>query len=92
MHATALRDSSSCTLRVLEVILNLVELLIDIGVLKQCLRDEAAENVAAQSSSPNKSQKVPPIGSELEKSTKPMTSHRLIMNIIIRYKFGKINL
>ena len=42
MHSAALRDNVCCTLRVCEVILNLVDLLMDMGVLKQCLRDEAA--------------------------------------------------
>jgi len=42
VHSAALRDNVCCTLRVCEVILNLVDLLMDMGVLKQCLRDEAA--------------------------------------------------
>ncbi|XP_021940294.1 protein unc-80 homolog isoform X4 [Zootermopsis nevadensis] len=42
VHSAAVRDNVCCTLRVCEVILNLVELLMDMGVLKQCLRDEAA--------------------------------------------------
>jgi hypothetical protein len=41
VHSAALRDNVCCTLRVCEVILNLVDLLMDMGVLKQCLRDEA---------------------------------------------------
>lgn len=41
VHAAAMHDNSCCSLRVIEVILNLVEILMDLGVLKQCLRDEA---------------------------------------------------
>jgi len=42
VHSAAVRDNVCCTLRICEVILNLVELLMDMGVLKQCLRDEVA--------------------------------------------------
>ncbi|KAG8225921.1 hypothetical protein J437_LFUL005957 [Ladona fulva] len=45
VHSAAIRDNI-CTLRVCEVILNLVELLMDMGVLKQCLREEAAGSKA----------------------------------------------
>ncbi|XP_071444564.1 protein unc-80 homolog isoform X1 [Hetaerina americana] len=41
VHSAAIRDNV-CTLRVCEVILNLCELLMDMGVLKHCLREEAA--------------------------------------------------
>lgn len=34
VHSAAMRESPCCTLRVCEVILNLLELLVDIGVLK----------------------------------------------------------
>ncbi|KAK9884494.1 hypothetical protein WA026_007335 [Henosepilachna vigintioctopunctata] len=91
VHATALRDTKFCTLRVLEVILNLVELLMDMGVLKQFLRDEALGNnisVSVTEASPRKPAKETctknTSGIEVEKSPKPMTSHRLIMNTIIR--------
>jgi hypothetical protein len=42
VHSAAVRDNVCCTLRVCEVILNLVELLLDMGILKQCLRDEVS--------------------------------------------------
>ncbi|XP_045467085.1 protein unc-80 homolog isoform X2 [Harmonia axyridis] len=91
VHATALRDSKFCTLRVVEVILNLIELLMDMGVLKQFLRDEAMINQTPAEStdrSPRKptkgSQNKNSNGPEPEKSVKPMTSHRLIMNTITR--------
>lgn len=92
-----MRDNNSCTLRVLEVILNLVELLMDMGVLKQCLRDELSGNSSStpfqepSTTSAKSTTKLPnsetqtSLGMELDKTTKPMTSHRLIMNTIIRY-------
>lgn len=48
VHSVALRDSNCCTLRVCENILNLVELLIDMGVMKQCLRDEITGSIAGK--------------------------------------------
>lgn len=67
----------------------------DIGVLKQCLRNEitGSTSTSGQTTSPGKTQKVPPsttytsLGGEFEKSGKPMTAHRIIMNVIIRYFF-----
>jgi hypothetical protein len=44
VHFAAVRDNVCCTLRVCEVILNLVELLLDMGILKQCLRDEVSSS------------------------------------------------
>ncbi|XP_044757175.1 protein unc-80 homolog [Coccinella septempunctata] len=91
VHATSLRDTKFCTLRVLEVILNLIELLMDMGVLKQFLRDEAMNNqtsTEANDRSPRKPNKGTQSKAsncpEPEKSVKPMTSHRLIMNTITR--------
>ncbi|XP_015837453.1 protein unc-80 homolog isoform X13 [Tribolium castaneum] len=92
VHTTSLRENSTCTLRVLEVILNLIELLMDIGVLKQCLRNEisGSASTSGQTTSPGKTQKMPQsttfasLGGEIEKSSKPMTSHRIIMNVIIK--------
>lgn len=94
VHTTAFRESPACTLRVLEVILNLIELLIEIGVLKQCLKYEAMagnSSTSAPATSPGKTPKMAKsntygsLGGDAEKTAKPMTSHRLIMNIIIRY-------
>lgn len=99
VHRTSLRESGVCTLRVLEVILNLVELLLDMGVLKQCLRDEAAATAAAATAaaqdantSPqmhkSSSQKAPTNDNNTSSvnscDLKPMTSHTLIMSTIIR--------
>lgn len=92
VHFSAMRDSNCCTLRVLEVILNLVELLMDMGVLKQFLRDEALsehpESAAVSDASPGKGSKnigstTPKTPAEAERP-KPATPHRLIMNIIVR--------
>lgn len=74
------------------MILNLVELLMDMGVLKQCLRDEAITSFTPMpdSSSPGKGGKLPPsntrasVGTDPEKTGKPMSSHWLIMNVIVR--------
>ncbi|KAJ8947309.1 hypothetical protein NQ318_004561 [Aromia moschata] len=93
VYRTAVRESAACTLRVLEVILNLVELLLDMGVLKQCLRDEAAASTAPMpdTTSPGKpTGKLPTggapgsLGADAEKSGKPMSAHRLVMNVIVR--------
>ncbi|XP_031332358.1 protein unc-80 homolog isoform X3 [Photinus pyralis] len=92
-HAAVLKDNSCCTLRVLEVILNLVELLMDLGVLKQCLREEVlAEHTptSVADSSPGskpgkKSQTNPNLGGpETDAINKSVSSHYLLMNIIVR--------
>lgn len=41
VHSIALRDNTCCTARVCEYILNMLELLMDMGVMKQCLREES---------------------------------------------------
>ncbi|KAK4883609.1 hypothetical protein RN001_006928 [Aquatica leii] len=91
-HSAVLKDNSCCTLRVLEVILNLVELLMDLGVLKQCLREEVLAEYTPTSvadSSPGskpgkKSQTGTPNVTNDENVTKSISSHHLIMNIIVR--------
>ncbi|GLV31802.1 uncoordinated 80 [Carabus blaptoides fortunei] len=94
-HTIALRDSNCCTMRVLEVVLNLVELLMDVGVLKQCLRDEAVSGqTTAESPDGNKTGKTKetpaqtPSSPAAEKGTNAQeqasNTHRLIMDIIIR--------
>lgn len=86
-----MRDNSSCTLRVLEVILNLLELLMDMGVLKQCLREEVAGSASSTKDTDSlnkpttKGSSFAP-GEEPEKPIKPMNAHRLVMTTIIRYK------
>lgn len=82
-----MRDSSSCTLRVLEVILNLLELLIEMGVLRQCLRQEVESATSAkEADSPNKPMRKTPsftTGEDANKA-KMMNAHRLVMTTIIR--------
>lgn len=63
------------------MILNLLELLMEMGVLKQCLRQE----VAAAATSSVKDTDSP--GDESDKSFKTMNAHRLIMTTIIRCDF-----
>lgn len=86
VHFSVVRDRGCCTLRVLEVILNLVEMLMDMGVLKQCLRDEALGErpVSSAPSEASPSGKPAKTTTETEKP-KPITPHQLIMNIIVRY-------
>lgn len=90
-HAASLHDNVICTLRVLEVILNLVDLLMDMGVLKQFLRDEALSGSVSTplgdrgSEKSAKTDATPPAPStEADKGSKPVTPHRMIMNIIVR--------
>ncbi|XP_066993860.2 protein unc-80 homolog [Anabrus simplex] len=87
VHSAAMRDNI-CTLRICEVILNLLELLMDMGVLKQCLRDEAAHHNASDKDG-NKSKEHVPAPSVQEASSgkqqeKPFTPHNLVMNCVIR--------
>nr|CAD7443506.1 unnamed protein product [Timema bartmani] len=99
VHYAAQRDNVCCTLRVCEVILNLVELLMDMGVLKQCLREESVATgnikgtMASGQSKVGKSEyyETPVIDLEIgrekekEKTTdKFNTPHNLIMNCVIR--------
>nr|CAD7425389.1 unnamed protein product [Timema monikensis] len=99
VHYAAQRDSVCCTLRVCEVILNLVELLMDMGVLKQCLREEAVATgsikgtMASGQSKVGKSEyyETPVIDLEIgrergkEKTTdKFNTPHNLTMSCVIR--------
>lgn len=64
-----MHDNACCSLRVIEVILNLVEILMDMGVLKQCLRDEAvAQNTSNQTSS-----NLPTSGKNNQKSSQTLS-------------------
>lgn len=91
VHFSVMRENNTCTLRVLEVILNLIELLMDMGVLKQFLRDEALaehQSTPVPEISPGKGTKSattsPPANMEPEKHSKPLSPHRLIMHVIVR--------
>lgn len=92
VHSAALRDNNVCTLRVLEVILNLIELLMDMGVLKQFLRDEALSvqtftTIGDNNNSPSGKRGKTSVNVETpnnEEKIKPLTSHRIIMDVIFR--------
>ncbi|XP_065170367.1 protein unc-80 homolog isoform X8 [Atheta coriaria] len=95
VHSASLRDHNCCTLRVLEVILNLVELLMDMGVLKQLIRDEALQTAtpmteaspsakgqpSGASSGVKGNSQTPGIDDTKLNGTSP---HRLIMSVIVR--------
>ncbi|XP_069694360.1 protein unc-80 homolog isoform X2 [Periplaneta americana] len=87
VHSAAVRDNVCCTLRVCEVILNLVELLMDMGVLKQCLRDEATTSGSHQGS--NKTSRggehsSPSNEKETSSHKGHQTPHSLVMSCVIR--------
>nr|XP_033339451.1 protein unc-80 homolog isoform X5 [Megalopta genalis] len=92
VRSVAMRDSNCCTLRVCENILNLVELLMDMGVMKQCLREEMAGSIAESATVLEKSEsgkKKEPSENEQEyrnngtSKTKSL-SHSLLMSCVIR--------
>ncbi|XP_026299995.1 protein unc-80 homolog isoform X6 [Apis mellifera] len=91
VHSVALRDSNCCTLRVCENILNLVELLIDMGVMKQCLRDEITGSIAESATAveraeAGKKKESPENEHEYRQdvSEAKASSHNLLMNCVIR--------
>ncbi|XP_029661672.1 protein unc-80 homolog [Formica exsecta] len=93
IHSVALRDNVSCTLRVCEIMLNLIELLMDMGVMKHCLREEATgSNAGSGTGIDNKSEtgkkQDSPMGlnqqeCKHDEKGKP-TAHNLLMNCVIR--------
>ncbi|XP_034179249.1 unc80, NALCN channel complex subunit isoform X3 [Osmia lignaria lignaria] len=92
VHSAALRDNNCCTLRVCENILNLVELLMEMGVMKQCLREEIMGSIAESTTVVEKSEggKKKDTGeNEQEYRQDPpekakYSSHNLLMNCVIR--------
>ncbi|XP_043793963.1 protein unc-80 homolog isoform X2 [Apis laboriosa] len=92
VHSVALRDNNCCTLRVCENILNLVELLIDMGVMKQCLRDEITGSIAESATAveraeAGKKKESPENEQEYRQdnlSESKVSSHNLLMNCVIR--------
>ncbi|XP_025829365.1 protein unc-80 homolog [Agrilus planipennis] len=87
IHAIMVKDGQNCSLRVLEVSLNLVELLLEMGVLKQCLRDEALaeQNYSSRDSLPRQcDKKSNEFTSDAEKLEKQCTTHKITMNIVVR--------
>lgn len=94
VYRTSMRESSSCTLRVLEVILNLLELLIDMGILKQTSREELQTSpTRTDGETPKKSdkEKIPTsathtsFGGESFTTDQNMSPHKLAMNTVVRY-------
>ncbi|XP_071635615.1 protein unc-80 homolog isoform X3 [Temnothorax longispinosus] len=94
IHFVALRDNTTCTPRVCEIMLNLMELLMDMGVMKHCLREEAVgSNAGSGTGIDNKSEtgKKQDSPTELHQEhrydssgkDKP-TAHNLLMNCVIR--------
>ncbi|XP_072743186.1 protein unc-80 homolog isoform X2 [Anoplolepis gracilipes] len=92
IHSVALRDNASCTPRVCEIMLNLMELLMDMGVMKHCLREEAGSNAGSGTGIDNKSEtgkkQDSPMGLNQQECRhdekgKP-TAHNLLMNCVIR--------
>ncbi|XP_067205239.1 protein unc-80 homolog isoform X2 [Linepithema humile] len=95
IHSVVLRDNTSCTPRVCEIILNLLELLMDMGVMRHCLREEAiGSNAGSGTGIDNKSEtgkkQDSPTGINQQERRhdsngkgKP-TAHNLIMNCVIR--------
>ncbi|XP_058795328.1 protein unc-80 homolog isoform X2 [Phymastichus coffea] len=82
IHNISLRDNHSCSLRVCESILNLLELLMDMGVLKHCIREESMEE---NQDSPEKSEGDKRQGSadSAPRKSNRLTAHNLMMNCII---------
>ncbi|KAL0104477.1 hypothetical protein PUN28_017301 [Cardiocondyla obscurior] len=89
IHFVALRDNTTCTPRVCEIMLNLMELLMDMGVMKYCLREEATGSNAGSGtgidnkSETGKKQDSPTECPEYKYSSKP-TAHNLLMNCVVR--------
>ncbi|XP_025991096.1 protein unc-80 homolog isoform X8 [Solenopsis invicta] len=94
IHFVALRDNTTCTPRVCEIMLNLMELLMDMGVMKHCLREEAiGSNAGSGTGIDNKSETGKKQDSPTELHQEPRydsngkdkpTAHNLLMNCVIR--------
>ncbi|KAK2588606.1 hypothetical protein KPH14_006375 [Odynerus spinipes] len=92
VHSVALRDNTCCTARVCENILNLVELLMDMGVMKQCLREETMGSNGGSGTGMDKAEYIrkhdSPVNEQDKRhdsdaKSKP-TAHNLLMNCVIR--------
>ncbi|XP_050309913.1 protein unc-80 homolog isoform X2 [Anthonomus grandis grandis] len=94
LYRTSLRESTSCTLRVLEVILNILELLMDMGILRQPTKDEhqssPPENEAETGKTGENEPKIPTsathtsFGGESLMNDLVMSPHKLAMSTIVR--------
>ncbi|XP_066582663.1 protein unc-80 homolog [Prorops nasuta] len=87
VNSVALRDTGTCTLRVCETILNLVELLMDIGVLKSH-SDEADSNagsgIGVEKSDFSKKHDSPTNGMDYKNDENRANAHSLLMNCVIK--------
>ena len=93
VHSAALRDNVCCTLRVCEVILNLLELLMDMGVLKQSSGRSSSSNLGSKNfgkedkdSGHSSEQDDIREGYSTAKSLheKHYTAHNLVLNSVLR--------
>ncbi|XP_076677709.1 unc80, NALCN channel complex subunit isoform X4 [Andrena cerasifolii] len=92
VHLVALRDTNCCSLRVCEIILNLVELLMDMGVMKHCLREEMMGSIAESTTvveklDSGKKKESPDIEQEYRRNLpekNKYSAHSLLMNCVIR--------
>ncbi|XP_060527222.1 protein unc-80 homolog isoform X3 [Cylas formicarius] len=82
VYRTSLRESVSCTLRVLEVILNLLELLVDMGILKQSVKEQINATTPTAEEAQKKAGEE--FGDEFLCGDQPMAPHKMIMNTIVR--------
>ncbi|KAL1497693.1 hypothetical protein ABEB36_008611 [Hypothenemus hampei] len=91
VYRTSLRGNYSCSLRVLEVILNLLELLIDMGILKH-FREEIQTSPPNEETDGKKEdkEKIPPsathtsFGCDSIPGDLIMSPHKLVMGTIVR--------
>ncbi|XP_074114400.1 unc80, NALCN channel complex subunit isoform X13 [Cotesia typhae] len=87
VHSVALRDGTYCTLRVCESILNLVELLMEMGVLKQCLGDEASNAGSGQDNEKQERKHDSPVNDQDPRNDlegRNWNAHALMLNCVFR--------
>ncbi|XP_044582762.1 protein unc-80 homolog isoform X13 [Cotesia glomerata] len=87
VHSVALRDGIYCTLRVCESILNLVELLMEMGVLTQCLGDEASNAGSGQDNEKQERKHDSPVNDQDPRNDlegRNWTAHALMLNCVFR--------
>jgi len=81
----ALRSGTSCTLRVCEVMFNLLELLMDMGVLKKKTKDDSnsfgSQQKEESPAEPDNKQSFPTAKSLHEQQ---YTAHNLVLNTVLR--------
>ncbi|KAJ8665380.1 hypothetical protein QAD02_007042, partial [Eretmocerus hayati] len=83
VHNVALRDTQSCTLRVCELILNLLELLIDMGLLKYS-HDSMEETSGGNEDIDRERKFHAPPGFSMRRKSNGVSNHGMMMNCVIR--------